>query len=673
MEEMSFNSWNYACYVPDLCRDVRYAPRLSDENVGKAWWKTDECVGMQTRHPTVRPTPRPTYPLKEDSVQTTFHDNYYKNSIPEGVALILEKSRIDIEQNVLIRRTVNLEWEASSIYKYDELIKALGVMTMHAVRSGNFYMGDGEGEMGTKYALVHLAAFLAHSMAESIKYDHCDEPNWEQVNGRYPLSNACGQGGKSYQDMTCPEDERHMECPVKKDMTTRAVTHANWGDIPGAPTFLYCQPKSLDGTHFTGFWDHEYKCDRPFAEPPETCSDYEGQTAGRIDNSVPAANMAARVDVEGCCFWGRGVIRATGTCSIGRLNYFLGKGAADKGRPSPYPEIDFCEDPEIICGSAQHAELKWVAGLSEWVEQVQSYSKGDFSYLTELKRFVNGGMLDDTFITNVSKILQHGCHGEDTCFEADGAWERGNNFKRILTLFRLEIGEVIEPASSSGASTSSIYYTPAKQTSEPTMQPTPTPRPTPRVTRPLPSTGRPTNKPSPEPTHKPTFKPTQPLPWYINYDLRTCVNDGKQPSWTEEDKLFPSKELCCSKHYGYKSNYYTCISDGADSDTIQIQPNQESQDESGQALSAECPPDATGWHTSPDCKSFFMCKKGGQFGMIMKCDEGYLFDDKTHSCRVEYMVICKSSAAAEAQEKPMVRPTSYEASTTYHSKTRPST
>lgn len=60
MEEISFNSWNYACYVPDLCQDAQYAPRLSDDDVGKAWWKTDECVGMQTRHPTPQPTVGPT-------------------------------------------------------------------------------------------------------------------------------------------------------------------------------------------------------------------------------------------------------------------------------------------------------------------------------------------------------------------------------------------------------------------------------------------------------------------------------------------------------------------------------------------------------------------------------------------------------------------------------------
>ena len=95
-----------------------YAPRLGDVNVGVAWWKTDECVGTNTRHPTVLPTPRPTYPQREESVHSIAHDKFYSDAIPMNVAEILDKSKADIEQNVLVRRTPNLEWEASSIYHF---------------------------------------------------------------------------------------------------------------------------------------------------------------------------------------------------------------------------------------------------------------------------------------------------------------------------------------------------------------------------------------------------------------------------------------------------------------------------------------------------------------------------------------------------------------------------
>jgi hypothetical protein len=614
MEEISFNFFNYACYAPSKCSQIKYAPRLGDENVGVAWWKTEECVGSQTRHPTALPTPRPTYPQREESAQSIAHDEFYTGAIPENVAEILVKSKTDIEQNVLVRRTPNLEWEASSIYHYDGLVKALGVMTLHNVRSGNFYLGDEMGDVGARYGLVNLAAFLAHSMAQSIKYDICDEPNWEQVNGKYPLSNACGQGGKSYQDMTCPEDERHMECPVKTSMTTRAVTHANWGAFPGAPTHLFCQPKSTDGSPFTGFWDHKYKCDRPYVEPPESCDVYEGQTAGRIDDSVPAANMAARIDVEGCCWWGRGVIQTKGVCSIGRLNYFLGKGAADSGRPSPFPNIDFCEDPEVICGSAQHSELKWVAGMAEWVDQVQSYDKDGYSYLDELKRFVNGGMNDDTFIINVSKILQHGCHGDDTrCHAADGAWERMDNFKKVLKLFRLEVEEVVAAASSSTS--------PAADVAAEADATSPVDLSSSRLTA-APTTRSPTSHPTPSPSKKAT-----------------------RPRPAVEPVPLTSKP--------------------------DAQPNQELE-EAGEELPATaatgCPPHATGWHSSPDCKSYFMCKKGEQFGMVMMCEEGSLFDKKSASCRPDNTINC-DSLTLQSQPLP---PMSF-GDSEYHSKTRPNT
>ena len=58
------------------------------------------------------------------------------------------------------------------------------------------------------------------------------------------------------------------------------------------------------------------------------------------------ANVNARVDVEGCCWWGRGVLQTKGICSFGRLNYYLGRRAADEGRDALFPDIDFCINPE---------------------------------------------------------------------------------------------------------------------------------------------------------------------------------------------------------------------------------------------------------------------------------------------------------------------------------------
>lgn len=119
------------------------------------------------------------------------------------------------------------------------------------------------------------------------------------------LSNACGQLGQSYQDYHCSEEEKHMECAVDPNMSITGVTHAKWYGAPGP---FFCGPKTEEQS-FSGLWDHLYECNKSWANPPESCADYEDQKAGRYDQSVPYANAAGRTDVEGCCWWGRGVIR----------------------------------------------------------------------------------------------------------------------------------------------------------------------------------------------------------------------------------------------------------------------------------------------------------------------------------------------------------------------------
>jgi hypothetical protein len=277
-------------------------------------------------------------PSAPDKMEAT-HDAQYASLVPQAILDVLNENKVSIQKSVLVSQMPDYTWDYSQLYTYEDFIVALGVMAEHPVTSPFFLGGFGtqSNEDSVLYGLVNIAAFLSQAMAESIKFDTCDEANWDFVNNNYPLSNACGQGGLSYQDMTCPEEERHMECPVRKDMIIKAATHAKWlGGADGAPGPLYCSPKTLEQP-FTGVWDHLYNCNRPTEDPPETCDVYEGQQAGRYDNSFPAGNAAARSDVEGCCFWGRGVIQTRGVCDIGKINYFLGKGAEN----SPYPNVDF--------------------------------------------------------------------------------------------------------------------------------------------------------------------------------------------------------------------------------------------------------------------------------------------------------------------------------------------
>eukprot|EP01082_Thalassiosira_pseudonana_P008732 g7735.t1 g7735 contig26:157307-158408(+) len=243
-------------------------------------------------------------------------------------------------------------------------------------------------------------------MKETIKYNACDENNWDLVGGdTYAISNSCGQLGQSYQDYHCPPAEKHMECPVDKNMRIKAVTNAGWYGAPGP---LYCEPKTKEKP-FTGYWDYQFNCDNPWASPPLTCDVYEGQRGGGYNNTT------------------------TGVCNFGKLNYFLGARAAKEGRNAPYGDVDFCKNPEAICSSQKHKELKWIAGMFYWMESLQSYNVRGWNYMKRLHEFVDGGLQDPSFINAVSGIVNRGCH-DPPCGtgEVDGLIERSGYFDSAL-------------------------------------------------------------------------------------------------------------------------------------------------------------------------------------------------------------------------------------------------
>jgi len=101
------------------------------------------------------------------------------------------------------------------------------------------------------------------------------------------------------------------------------------------------------------------------------CMDVKNQRAGSWkscpggckNDAMPnlAVGRQARTDVQGCCWWGRGAIQTTGVCNFGKLNYFVGKKAAARGKGALFPNIDFCKDPGAIC-SKENPELRWIAG-----------------------------------------------------------------------------------------------------------------------------------------------------------------------------------------------------------------------------------------------------------------------------------------------------------------------
>ena len=49
------------------------------------------------------------------------------------------------------------------------------------------------------------------------------------------------------------------------------------------------------------------------------------------------------------------------------------------------------------------------AGMFYWIRSLQTYDDG-WNYIDNLKSFVQGGLIDDSFIDAVSGIVNRGCH-----------------------------------------------------------------------------------------------------------------------------------------------------------------------------------------------------------------------------------------------------------------------
>lgn len=257
----------------------------------------DDEAGEQPP-PTPKPAPQPPTPPPPTSPPATGGGG---TAAAEKVEKVLESSQSKIDNELFLYETPQRQWKPSSVYRFDGFLEGLRVMYQDGVSNSFFYIGQGgDSSSGDGYVagLVNIAAFLAQSMQETIRYDACDENSWDLVNGAYPLSNACGQLGQSYGDYHCSEAEKHMECPVDPNMKITATTNAKWWGAPGP---LKCAPKSE--LPFTGKWDHSKECNKPWMDPPESCDDYEGQLAGGEVNDAPFANNAGRTDVEGCCWW----------------------------------------------------------------------------------------------------------------------------------------------------------------------------------------------------------------------------------------------------------------------------------------------------------------------------------------------------------------------------------
>lgn len=79
-----------------------------------------------------------------------------------------------------------------------------------------------------------------------------------------------------------------------------------------------------------------------------------------------------------------------------------------------------------------------------WTESLQEYNAGGWNYLTELQKFVNGGMMGDSFINSVSGIVNRGCINLP-CHQGgeplDGGQERAENFRKVLKELQMAVAK----------------------------------------------------------------------------------------------------------------------------------------------------------------------------------------------------------------------------------------
>ncbi|WP_297476836.1 Ig-like domain-containing protein [uncultured Photobacterium sp.] len=378
-------------------------------------------------------------------------------------------SAADVMDNeVFLYETPQSQWIPSTVYKWDDFLDGLNAMHNIGVAGNKFWLLNDEADDTTNitYAKVAIAAFLAQSMQETIRYNACDENNWSEVKygapADYPMSASCGQLGQKYADYGVNPNsglDYAYSCPRDNKMEVSALTHAKWYGAP-APVFAapnaVLEERGLLVNGSVGRWTNSGHCN----DVPEkvdtskqvwerdTCKTYVGQKAGTF-----LWDGSSQESVEGCGWWGRGVIQTTGRQNFGTLNHYLGRSHVDPATigqtidgvtveappANPlYADLDFCSNPGLICSSEENKEIKWIAGLFYWVTSVQAYSDeggqyADWNYYNELKKYVDGGLKGTDFIDDVSGIVNRGCP-DSVCStgEVHNAKERQANFKLVL-------------------------------------------------------------------------------------------------------------------------------------------------------------------------------------------------------------------------------------------------
>ncbi|VAY87985.1 Chitinase [hydrothermal vent metagenome] len=433
-------------------------------------------------------------------VDTQGSSNANITSLPT-LNISLQDVESDMDKNVLLFNT-GTDWVPSTIYKWRDFLKALSLMHNTGVAGDTFWLYDinDTNDQKENYAKVAIASFLAQSMQETIQYDACDENSWqflkdaaishavsESINrGDFdidlPMDAACGQLGQVYADYGEVNGvDNPYSCPRTPKMEVTAVTNARYYGAAGP---LFSAPDSvlknllLDGK--PGRWEYSGHCqgvpatDPSFEEPTNEgwlraeCRVYKGQKAGSY-----IWDGSSKRSLEGCSWWGRGVIQTTGRQNFGTLNHFIGRSHVDKSiigqdvtwagsqinvKPAPdnplFADMDLCSNPELICSSQKHKEIKWIAGLFFWMNSVQAYKADQgkyqgWNYKRELKKYVDSNFGKNnykplngiSFIDAVSGIVNRGCPDKECPVSGlvHGAKGRIKNFKKVMSEFGITV------------------------------------------------------------------------------------------------------------------------------------------------------------------------------------------------------------------------------------------
>ncbi len=441
----------------------------------------------------------PLYHKKENSV--TGGSNDLTSVAALNAKLTNQETITNVNTNIFLYNT-GTQWIPSTVYNWEDFLAALKSMHNTGIAGNKYWLFDesDSDDKKQKYAKVAIAAFLAQSMKETIQYNACDENSWQFLKDSsvpsvaksiargdfivdQPMDAACGQVGQNYANYGVDSAgvDNPYSCPRTPKMEVTANTNAKYY---GAAAPIFAAPDSVledlgllvDGK--PGRWEDGGDCDDVargpgFQEPTkegwlrEECRVYKGQKGGSL-----VWDGTSQRSLEGCGWWGRGVIQTTGRENFGKLNHYLGRSHVDKDLLGTYvdwaggsikvenpPEnplyadMDLCANPQLVCSSTKNKEVKWIAGLFFWINSVQAYNTDtgkykDWDYQTELKKYVDSDfgktnyhpVNNISFIDSVSGIVNRGCpDNECTTGTIDGKLERFNNFKKAIKALGIDI------------------------------------------------------------------------------------------------------------------------------------------------------------------------------------------------------------------------------------------